>query len=63
MVPFLPATVPLKKNGTDEPNNGTVEKKTGAIFFLILAIAKPLFCMTNHPLHPFLAPKSIVLQH
>ena len=59
--PLHLATVPLKKNGTVEPSNGTVEEKMGAVFFLILAIAKLLFSVTNHPLHPFLAPKSPVL--
>ena len=63
MVLFLLATVPLEKNGPVEPSNGTIEKKTGAVFFLILAVAKPLFSVTNHPSHLFLAPKSTVLQH
>ena len=50
-------------NGTVALFNGTVEKKTGAVFLLILAISKPVFSVTHHPLHPFLAPKSTVVQH
>ena len=61
-IPPSNGTVP-SNNGTVETRNGTIDKKPGAIFFLILAIAKPLFGMTNHPLHPFLAPKSTVLHY
>ena len=43
--------------------NFDAEKKAGAIFLLILAVPKPLFSVTHHPLHPFLAPKSPVVQH
>ena len=75
--PVPPTTVPLLSttvlgapnngtialnNGTVAPINTTIEKKTGAVFCLILASLKPLFSVTHHPLHPFLAPKSTVLQ-
>ena len=57
-------------NGTGAPNNytvalnnGTIAKKMGAVVGQIFAGAAPLFSMTNHPLHPFLAPKSTVLHY
>ena len=52
-----------KKTGAVALFNGTVGKKTGAVFLLILADPKPLFSVTHHPLHPFLAPKSPVVQY
>ena len=50
-------------NGTVPLNNSTTVKKMGAILCKISAISKSFFGVTNHPLHPFLAPKSTVLQH
>ena len=48
-------------NGTVRPSKGTIAKKMGAVVRQIFAVPNPFFSMTNHPLHPFLEPKSTVL--
>ena len=44
MVPLHSTTVPL------HPATVLLKKKMGAIFFLILAVPKPFFSVTHHPL-------------